>query len=219
MENKKLLLTDELVAAFLDGNTTPEETSAVLLAAKNDSRFREYLSLAAPQNGISPMAAYAATSPKDNLCNIRCEQYVLQCFGIVIDEETLRDEASSADWLQEDGTPLSQIGSLCSLHGLSVTRTYHSSLEDLRLALSEGCQVIVAVDGGEIDGDPEWEAAEDIVLGKQPDHALVVLSCDESVVCYNPYHGDISQTIPLPTFVDAWDDSENYMVKIKGEKA
>lgn len=209
-----MILADELVAAFLDGNTTPEETSAVLLAAKNDSRFREYLSLAAPQNGILPMTAYAATSPKDNLCNIRCEQYVLQCFGIVIDEDALRDEASSADWLREDGTPLSHIGSLCSLHGLSVTHAYHSSLEDLRLALSEGYQVIVAVDGGEIDGDPEWEAAEDAVLGKQPDHALVVLSCDESVVCYNPYHGDISQTIPFAAFIDAWDDSENYMVKI-----
>ena len=41
MENKKLILTDDVVAAFLDGNATPEEAIAVLRVARNDARFRE----------------------------------------------------------------------------------------------------------------------------------------------------------------------------------
>ncbi len=216
MEIDKQMLTDEIVASFLEGNSTPEETRTILLAAKKDARFREYLSLAAPQTGINPMMAYAATGQEDNLCTVRCEQYVLQCFGITISEEVLTQEASSADWLKDEGTPLNRIGALCSLHGLSVERTYHSSIEDVRKALSDGYQVIVALDGGEIDGDPDWEAAEDVILGKRPDHAVVVLSCDDDfVVCYNPYHGDISQAVPADRFVDAWDDSENYVVKIR----
>lgn len=219
MENKKLILTDELVAAFLEGNTTPEETAAVILAVKNDSRFREYLSLAAPQNGILPIMSFAATGEEDNLCSVRCEHYVMQCFGIMTTEEELAAEARSRDWLEQDGTPLFKIGSLCAQHGLSVARSYHSSVEDIRIALSEGYQVIVAVDGGEIDGDLEYEAAEDVFIGQKPDHSIVVLSCGEQVVCYNPYNGELPQTISIERFVGAWNDSNNYMVKINNRDA
>ena len=159
MENKKLILTDDVVAAFLEGNATPEEAIAVLRVAKNDARFREYLSLASPQDSTLPMLAMAANGNSDNLCNVRCEQYVLQCFGVELDEETLIKEARSAGWMEEGGTPLFRIGSLCSLHGLSATRTYNSSIEEINIALSQNYQVIVAVDGGEVDGDFDYEAA------------------------------------------------------------
>ncbi|MGN0202567.1 MAG: RyR domain-containing protein [Candidatus Cryptobacteroides sp.] len=219
MENNKLKLTDELIAAFLEGNTTPEETSTVLLAAKKDSRFREYLSLVAPQSGIIPMMAHAATGEEDNLCNVRCEQYVLQCFGIKASEDELKEEALAGDLLNDEGTPLFRIGSLCALHGLSVTRSYHSTLDDIMKALSVGYQVIAAVDGGEIDGDMDYEAAEDDLIGRKPDHSIVILSCGDDVVCYNPYRGDIPQRVKLDRFQDAWDDSENYMVIINTKEA
>ena len=219
MENKKLILTDDVVAAFLEGNATPEEAIAVLRVAKNDARFREYLSLASPQDSTLPMLAMAANGNSDNLCNVRCEQYVLQCFGVELDEETLIKEARSAGWMEEGGTPLFRIGSLCSLHGLSATRTYNSSIEEIKIALSQNYQVIVAVDGGEVDGDFDYEAAEDVFIGKNPDHALVVLSCGDDMVCYNPYHGEMPQTIAIDRFMDAWDDSRNYMVKINTKEA
>ncbi|MGM9737332.1 MAG: RyR domain-containing protein [Candidatus Cryptobacteroides sp.] len=219
MENKKLILTDDIIAAFLEGNATPEEAVAVLRLARKDARFREYLSLAAPQDSILPMLAKAATGNSDNLCDIRCEQYVLQCFGVEIDEETLIQEAHSAGWLEEGGTPLFRIGSLCALHGLSATRTYHSSIEEIKIALSQNYQVIVAVDGGEVDGDVDYEAAEDEFVGKNPDHALVVLSCGDDIVCYNPFHGEMPQAIAMDRFMDAWDDSRNYMVKINTKEA
>ncbi|MGM9736042.1 MAG: RyR domain-containing protein [Candidatus Cryptobacteroides sp.] len=219
MDMNKLKLTDEIIAAFLEGNATKDEIEAVLLAAKRDSRIREYLSLAAPQEAVLPMSAQAATGEGDNLCNIRCEQYVMQCFGITTAEDRLREEAISGDWLRDGGTPLFRIGSLCSLHGLSVARKYHSSLDDIRQALSEGYQVIVAVDGGEIDGDLVVEAIEDDFSGQIPDHSLVILSCEDEIVCYNPFHGDIPQVVDEDRFIDAWDDSDNYMVKINTKEA
>ncbi len=219
MEMNKLRLTDEILAAFIEGNATAEETAAVLLAAKGDARLRELLSLAIPRDSGIPMLAQAASGESDKLCNVRCEQYVLQCFGITVSEKELAGKALSEDWLKDGGTPLFRIGSLCSIYGLSVTRKYHASPEDIRGALSEGCQVIVAVDGGEIDGDLEAEALEDDFIGKIPDHALVVLSCRDKVVCYNPFRGDVPQEIPEDRFIDAWDDSNNYMVKITSKDA
>jgi hypothetical protein len=44
-----------------------------------------------------------------------------------------------------------------------------------------------------------------------------VLSCDhdyDEVVCYDPSEGDIPVSIPVTAFLDAWKDSENYMVTV-----
>ena len=183
--------SDETLAAFLEGSASASEVEAVLAAAKTDALLREYLSIAGNSTESIPMLAQAATGERDKLCNIRCEQYVLQCFGITASEEELAAKAKSKEWLKEGGTPLFQIGNLCAGYDLSVARKYNASLDDIRTALAEGYQVIVAVDGGEIDGDLTAEAIEDAFVGKIPDHALVVLSVGEDVVCYNPFQGDI----------------------------
>lgn len=214
MGKNKEILSDETIAAFLEGNATAAEAESVLLAARKSSRLREYLSLAYTKDSAFPMSACAAVGENDNLCNVRCEQYVLQCFGITESEENLTREAIEGEWLKDGGTPLFRIGSLCSLHGLSVTRSYHASIGEIKSSLDKGYQVIVAVDGGEIDGDRETEEMEDNFIGKIPDHSIVVLSVGDNIVCFNPYKGDIPQEIPESRFVDAWEDSDNYMVKI-----
>ena len=211
----RIILTDEVIAAFLEGCATPAEAAAVIDAAKRDKRLREYLTIAAPQTSVLPMLAQAATGEHDNLCNIRCEQYVLQRFGITVSEQKLADKASSSDWLKEGGTPLFQIGNLCAAFGLSVARKYNASLEDIKSAKDDGYEIIVAVDGGEIDGDLDAEEYEDAVIGKIPDHSMVVLSIDnDSIVCFNPVRSDYPQIIPIDRFIAAWDDSNYYFVKI-----
>lgn len=220
MEMDKHRLTDEVIAAFLEGNATPAEAAAILSAAKKDRRLREYLALAAPEPDILPMLAQAATGQRDNLCNIRCEQYVLQKFGITVSEEKLAEKAASASWLKDGGTPLFQIGNLCADYGLSVARKYDSSFEDIQAAWKDGHEIIVAVDSGEIDGDLVAESLEDAFVGDIPDHSMVVLSIeDDVVVCYNPWHGDQPQLIPIDRFMDAWEDSDYYMVKINTKEA
>ena len=208
-------ITDELIAAFLEGNTTADETSAVLAAAKQNKRLREYLEIAAPEPAIIPMLSQAASGEKDNRCNIRCEQYVLQKFGIKASEKELTRKAASAKWLKEGGTPLFQMGNLCADYGLSVARQYNATINDITSALANDYEVLVAVDSGEIDGDHGAEELEDAFVGKIPDHALVILSIEgNEVVCYNPLHGEAPQIIPLDRFVNAWNDSNSYMVKI-----
>ena len=219
MEMDKHQLTDELIAAFLEGNVTPVEAEMVLTAARKDRRLREYLAIAGSGPDILPMLAQAAETEHDNRCNIRCEQYVLQRFGITVPETELARKAAEADWLKEDGTPLFQIGNLCADNGLSVARQYNATVEDIRAALADGYEVIVAVDRSEIDGDIRQEMMEDVFIGKIPDHSLVVLSIGNEIVCYNPFHGEAPQMIPEDRFIDAWDDSNYYMVKINTKEA
>ena len=47
MSEEKLTITDELLAAFLDGNVSGKEAKAILKAAEEDSSLREVLSIAA----------------------------------------------------------------------------------------------------------------------------------------------------------------------------
>ena len=220
MEMDKNGVTDEMLAAFIDGNATADEIRVILRAAKRDSRMRELLSLTAPDPSVLPMLAEAAAGARDNFCNIRCEQYVLEYFGISVPEEELVAKSTSEEWLKEGGTPLFRMGSLCAAYGLSVSRKYDATPENIREALRQGYQVIVAVDGGEIDGDEGAEALEDAVIGKIPDHALVVLSVDgRQVVCFNPYRDTEPQMISMDRFLDAWDDANGYMVKVNTREA
>ena len=179
-----LKVTDEIIASYIEGNVSKEEVASVLYAAKHDKRIREYLSLAMMGNDGFPMLAKAASGPDDDLCTIRCEQYILQKFGITVSEEELVKKASESNWLTEGGTPLFRIGCICANYGLCVCRQYKASLEDIQKALIRGDEVIVAVDGGEIDGNPIVEMIEDRYVGEIPDHAIVVLSLENEIVVY-----------------------------------
>lgn len=211
--------SDETVAAFLDGCASAAEVESVLAVAKRDAKLREYLSIAGGTAPSIPMLAEVAAGRSDNLCSIRCEQYVLQCFGITASEEELACKSESRHWLKRGGTPLFRIGSICADYGLSVSRNYNAQLDDIRSAIAEGYQVIVAVDGGEIDGDPMAEAVEDEFVGKIPDHAVVVLSVADDVVCYDPFNGETPKVIPEGRFLGAWEDSNNFMVKVNTKEA
>ena len=86
MEDKNKI-SDELLAAYLDGNTNEEETKQILQALNSDSALREVLDIAInvdeweEANDILPMMFMAAES-KENLCGVFCEMYVLNRRGI-----------------------------------------------------------------------------------------------------------------------------------------
>ena len=211
---EKIKLTDEIVAAFIDGNATADETRAVLAEIRSNPRFREYMAIAAGQEDVLPMLAKAAEGEGDSLCNIRCERFILERFGIVKTEEELSEKARTAEWLKDGGTPLFRIGSLCADYGLCVSRKYYATLDDVRIALEHGSGVIVAVDGGEIEGESILEAIEDRYIGQIPDHSLVVLSLEDEIVVYNPILGTEPQRVARDRFIDAWRDSRFYMVSV-----
>lgn len=208
MAEDRIIITDELLAAFLDGNVSGREVEAIMQAADADSSLRETISI---------LSALAADAP-DKLCAIHCERYVMQCFGISSSVDELMSYACEQDLIKDDGMPLGNVGRVSEHYGLSVENKFAYGLDDIVTSLSEGHQVIAAVDVGELDPAlSEYESLEDAVIGPRPDHCVVVLSCDPSddeIVCYDPSAGDIPVTLSVAAFLDAWKDSENYMISI-----
>ena len=77
--------------------------------------------------------------------------------------------------------------------------------------------LIAAVDSGELTGDMAFEAQEDITVGEIPDHTVVVLSYNDqekTITIYDPGSPNAEDTYPIEQFIDAWNDSKNYLVTI-----
>ncbi len=79
-------LSDELLAAYLDGNTTPEENLKIWQVLQHDGQEREAFEVAC--NSLDIPVFFAASSCR-NLCVIRSELAVLQKRGKEVTEEEL----------------------------------------------------------------------------------------------------------------------------------
>jgi len=100
---------------------------------------------------------------------------------------------------------------------LTINKSFDHSLEDLRVALDEGKDVIAIVDGGELVGDRKAEILEDIFVGEIPDHAVVVTRVDldkDEVELFDPQSQNESDTYTTEQFLDAWEDSCKYAVLV-----
>lgn len=208
----KNTISDELLAAYLDGNTNKEETKQILQALKNDKALREVLGIAVTidaeeeTNETLPLMFMAAES-KENLCGVFCEMYVLNRRGIQYEENNLLQLARQKHWLRTEGTPLHCLGNLLGNYGLMVTRKYDATINDIKEALERDNDIIVAVDSDKL--YPEREDQENA-----PNHAIIVIAVDaESVKIYDPQE---SSTFDLQssTFKCAWKESKCYMIRI-----
>ena len=213
MANKKYI-SDELLAAYLDGNTCKEETEQILQAMKSDDSLRETLDIALQVDEADyaqlqelPMLQKAALGG-ENICAVLCEIFILHRRGLPYDEVWLLNTARRRDWLKPEGTPLYCLGNLLSYSGLFVSRKYDATLDDIRHALQKDNDVVVGV-------DREKLYAEDIDLEDLTNHAVVVTHVDEdSVNVFDPYEEPYNSKIPLPDFINAWKESHNYMIQI-----
>ena len=132
----KDLISDELLAAYLDGNTSEEETKQVLQALKTDKQLREVLNVALQaeddasiiplQSEVLPMLQKAAISG-ENICAVLCEIFILHRRQLPCDEEWLLNTARRKDWLKPEGTPLYCLGNLLAYSGMFVSRKYDST--------------------------------------------------------------------------------------------
>ena len=220
-------ISAEVLAAFLDGNATAQESKEIFGALAEDARLRELLhisqSVDAELGVVSqecefiPMTAMAATCNEENYCCLECEKYILCKLNIEFDEEQLLQNAIQNGWQKENGTALHNVGKHLENKGLIVTRQYNASIEDIATALKDDESVIVAVDGGELLGNKADEIIEDLVIGQIPDHTVVVLSLDEkksTITIYDPNSSNAEDTYSIEQFKDAWNDSKNYLVTI-----
>ena len=220
-------ISAEVLAAFLDGNATVQESKEILGALSDDAELRELLHISQsvdaelglmPQDcEFIPMTAMAATCDEENYCCLECEKYILRKLNFEFDEEELLQNAIQNGWQKKNGTALHNVGRHLENNGLLVTRQYNASIEDIATALKENEYVIVAVDGGELLGNKAEEIIEDLVIGQIPDHMVVVLSVnfsDKTVIIYDPNSPNAGDRYAINLFEDAWNDSKNYMVTI-----
>lgn len=214
---KNDIISDELLAAYLDGNTNEAETLSVLRALDTDPELQEVLDIAMDIENDNvgtpdflPMMKMAAESG-ENFCSVLCEAYVLHKRDIPYDQRALLSLAQQNHWLTPQGTPLHSIGQLMAHYGLMITRRYDATLDDIRKALAQDNDVLVVVDSDKLyPGRPDNE--------DEPNHAIVVTAMEEDTLSVfdpqEPLHTSASENIPRALFLAAWKESHNYMLRV-----
>ena len=216
MANKDYI-SDELLAAYLDGNTSEDETKQVLQTLKEDKELQEALDIALQvedesmlssfTTDVIPMLQMAATG-RENICAVLCEIYILHRRQLPYDEDWLLNTARRKDWLKPEGTPLYCLGNLLAYSGMYVSRKYNSTLDDIKYALQIDNDVVVGV-------DREKLYAEEIDMEDLTNHAVVVTHIgDEAITIFDPYEAPYISNIPLANFLNAWKESHNYMIQV-----
>lgn len=221
MANKKYI-SDELLAAYLDGNTSKEETMQILEALKEDKELQEVLDIALQteeENSVQqpinatfsvetiPMLQKAALSG-ENICAVLCEIFILHRRQLPCDEKWLLNTARRKDWLRPEGTPLYCLGNLLAYSGMFVSRKYNSTINDIKHAIQMDNDVVVGV-------DREKLYAEDVDLEDLTNHAVVVTHIDnDTVTVFDPYKEPYISNVLLSDFCNAWKESNNYMIQV-----
>lgn len=212
---KNNFISDEQLAAYLDGNLTEAEACEILRAMKSDKELSEILGIALDVDethpvpyDVLPMMQLAAESG-NNICSILCEAYILNRREVPFLEHELLDLAQKNHWLTPQGSPLHSIGQLLAHYGLMVTRKYDANIQDIHDALASDNDVIVAVDC-----DKLYYGRED--LDDAPNHAVVVTKIDattEIVTIFDPQDNS-ELSLPIARFEQAWKMSHCYMVRV-----
>lgn len=217
-------ISDELIAAFLDGTASKKEVLQVLQALKTDKELREILDVAMhidddtfsltatylPRMEVLPLTQLAAKSG-ENICAVLCEIFILQRRGMSFDEQQLLNRSRKSGWLRPAGTPLYCLGNLLASYDLPVVRRYDASLDDIRQALLADHDIIVGVDREKLYDEEDLEDAAN--------HALVVTQLtDTDVTFYDPGDEPHLTTVLTATFLRAWQESRNHLIQVLRSK-
>lgn len=205
----KYNISDELLAAYLEGNTNAVETQEVLNAIRENPELRDILDVAIHLEeetiyNVLPMKKLAADSG-NNICDILCEAAVLHKRGISFEERELLSISQKNHWLKPEGTPLHCMGQLLAHYGLMVTRRYDATVDDIQKALALDNDVIVVVDKEKLYRIEDEEDA--------PNHAIVVRGVSNEIISlFDPSQQKSEISVPSSVFLNAWKESDNYMI-------
>ena len=150
----------------------------------------------------------------DDTCAIKSQQLILRDFGIDLSEDQLRDEAVANGWY-DGGTSPSDVGKLLELHGVGISQYDNANIFNLVNELAQGHKVIVGLDSGELWKDNLFDR---LFEDSKADHALIVSGIDTSdpenvkVILTDPGTGDLLKEYPMECFVEAWQDSNCFMM-------
>lgn len=214
MADDRILLTDEQLAAFLDGNLSRQELAHVIASLSFDSEAADIIDLASsiydewgPDSTpvLLPMNALAAANP-ESLCSFQCETFILHRLNFDVDHWSLLEIAKANNWLRGDGTPLHHVGRLLELKGLAVQRKYDTTLAELADATAAGHDVIAIVDRKIIEADKPVDP------NAPSYHAIYITDVNDSAVKYLDLETCRKREMSADTFLEAWKCSGNYMV-------
>ena len=157
-------------------------------------------------------------------CAIKCQQLILEEFGIEVSAEELARMSFAHGWyMPGSGTVEEDVGKILQAYGIDITRYENANVFNLVSELAQGRQIIIAVDSGELWSSNEIlkdiatvhpELFEDGIA----DHAVIVSGVDISdpnnpiVVITDPGTGQVAGEYPMADFLDAWEDSGFQMV-------
>ena len=214
-------ITDEMLAAYLDGNATEEEQIAISNSDINMSSLINDVRLSSEVDIPSDFAMDMDINPYMQMypdtCAIKSQQLILNDFGIPCTEDDLVKYSAEHGWYNGNGTNMEDVGNLLEDAGIQCTRQCDANVFNLVSELSKGHKVIVGVDSGELWGNRFTEWLKDFFLGVTPDHALLVTGIDTSdpnnvkVLVTDPGTGEAGKAYPLEQFMDAWSDASCYM--------
>ena len=161
---------------------------------------------------------YQQTYP--DTCAIKSQQLIMNDFGIPVSEDQCVEYSIQHGWYSGDGsgTQCEDVGKLMVDSGIPCTQRCEANVYDLANELAQGHKVIVGVDSGELWNDGILDWLKDFFIGDTPDHALIVAGIDMTdpdnplVVVTDPGTGECAKSYPLDQFMDAWSDSNCYMV-------
>lgn len=163
-----------------------------------------------------------APGPQERMdsCAIRAQQHVLSMFGIDISETDLVNDAVSHGEYSEGGTYgtiLSDVGNLLERNGVDVHRFEGATIAHLISELGQGHKIIVGIDANEVVASGVKETLIEHVkdaIREAPNHAVVVSNVDPNTLdvdIVDPADGKLHR-IPAATFMNAWHDSDCFMV-------
>lgn len=210
-----MMMMDDDYDIQLDGHVASSCTFDEELDSLLDEIDSEDLETNAPTVNILPIMSRAAQNMVDNLCAVRCEGYALRTLGIDVSDQQLQKEAERQGVLETDGTALYSIGQLSAKYGLFVSRKYDCTINDITKSLKHGDIIIAVIDNTELFQRPEESKRDDQLYGEIPNHAIIIKSINadqNSITLLNPGDSNDEHLYPLDRFVDAWNDSSNYLI-------
>lgn len=163
--------------------------------------------------------------PDDHSCGLRSQQIILRDFGIDIPFSDLESIAKNAGVYSDDGTSTYDVGKVLEIAGVGMHQVQGCTIYDLVNELSQGHRIIVSVDADELwyNNSLKGKLANwlnDVFGSQGGNHALIVAGIevnphdtnDVKVVLTDPGTGHLRTEYPLHQFVDAWKDSNCFMV-------
>lgn len=166
----------------------------------------------------SHLQSHEVLQPFPDTCAIRSQEIIIREFGYNTDHNHLVEQAIELGAYEPGtGTHAEDVGKLFDLYGIKYHPNVDSNIFDITKELAQAHKVIVGLNSEQLLQHGLYDAA-DFLDTHEANHTLIVAGIDFSdadhviVHLKDPGTGDVAKSYPLETFIEAWKDSECFMV-------